>query len=812
MSDLEKLFAARREIDRELFEKHSREIGILFTDIVGSTNYFEVKGDIAGLALLKRHNELLFPLVDAHHGRVIKTVGDAIMATFELPADAVSCAAAMQLALAAANSEPDAPPIHIRIGGHCGRVMLDGDDVFGDTVNTAARVVHAASGDEVLISRALFEQLPADSGYQTASRGEVPLKGKSEPLAVVVLDWRHAPAVARAAAPAPTTTPAALPAAPPTEIFVLEIGVGRDGLRVAAVDGASDKGTVKAYSELPIALEAIDKLAGAFAPYVSGSSTVTYADQIRGCGAALYTQCLSDRARRHLQETSLGYLRLHLDDRLVHLPWELAHDGQKYLGQRFAVGRLVSARSDESPSDRSTASSGSGHALVVSNPAGDLEAAAREGAAVAVVLAQGFAGEVRHLEGPVTRSAFLDALAGCRWLHFAGHGRPQSDVKQGGLQLVDGLVAPDDVVAACGAAAPQLVFVNACHASTGGGWTETARGVYNLASALLTRGTRHYLAPLWQIPDDDALTFALRFYELLLTAQPVGEAMRLARNQLKVPASAGGYALYGEPRTVLADVIAAQPARKVRSARTGTHTVPRRMAGSPAAATAQRTLARGLPLIALAAVGALLALIALALVWRIAATALRTPVSASAAIKVATHPEPPPIPNLPSIQPHAAAGDPAAAQAGAAARSGPLRLAMLPFKNLTGDPALDATAAAVAETLTTEFGQLDQVRLIERGQIDVDIREIEFGQSKYVDPATRAAIGKIAGAEVVVLGSLQRAGQTLRANARFVDVASGEVVAAVKAERPQAQVLRLQDELAAALRSAIGEAQKRLRP
>jgi len=806
MSDLEKLFAARSEIDRELLQKHSRELGILFTDIVGSTNYFEVKGDIAGLALLKRHNELLFPLVEEHGGRVVKTVGDAIMAIFEQPADAVRCAAAMQLALAAANNEPGAPPIHIRIGGHCGRVMLDGDDVFGDTVNTAARVVHAASGDEVLLSTTLFEQLPAGAGYRAASRGDLPLKGKSEPLAVVVLDWRHSVPAARATAPAVAAA----------EVFVIEIGVGRDGLRVAAVDGASDKGTVKAYSELPITLEAIDLLASAFAPYVAGSSQVAYTDQIRGCGEALFAHCLSDRVRRHLHETSQRFLRLHLDDRLVHVPWEMAHDGRGYLGQRFAIGRLVSARSDESPADRVVAFSGAGHALVVSNPAGDLEEAAREGAAVAVVLAQGFAGEVRHLEGPVTRAAFLDALVGCRWLHFAGHGRPLSDGKQGGLQLADGLVAPDQVVRAVGATAPQLVFVNACHASTGGGWTETARGVYNLASALLTRGTRHYLAPLWQIPDDDALTFALRFYEQLLAAQPVGEAMRLARNQLKAPAAAGGYALYGEPRTVLSDVIAAQPTRKVRSARTGTHTVPRRMAGVPPAAGGQRSLARGLPVIALALAGAVLGVLALALVWRIAGTALRTPVSASAAIQVATHPLPPPIPTLPSSSPAVAVAAPAAgpdlAPAVATGRSGPLRLAMLPFKNLTGDPALDATAAAVAETLATEFGQFEQVRLIERGQIDVDLNEIEFGQSKYVDPATRAAIGKIVGAEVVVLGSLQRAGQTLRANARLVDVATGEVVAAVRAERSVAQVLQLQDELAVALRRAVGDARARLRP
>ena len=61
--ELERLFAARREIDRALLEKHAREVAVLFTDIVGSTRFFERKGDIEGLALVKRHNDALFPVI-----------------------------------------------------------------------------------------------------------------------------------------------------------------------------------------------------------------------------------------------------------------------------------------------------------------------------------------------------------------------------------------------------------------------------------------------------------------------------------------------------------------------------------------------------------------------------------------------------------------------------------------------------------------------------------------------------------------------------------------------------------------------------
>src|SRR5207237_186824 len=115
---------------------------------------------------------------------------------------------------------------------------------------------------------------------------------------------------------------------------------------------------------------------------------------------------------------------------------------------------------------------------------------------------------------------------GCRLLHFAGHARA------GGFQLADGLASPEDVAAAMGARAPRFVFANGCSASTADGWADTARGAMGLASAFLLRGAEHYLAPLWDVPDADALTFALRFYEHALAGVPFGDAVRDARRAL----------------------------------------------------------------------------------------------------------------------------------------------------------------------------------------------------------------------------------------------------------------------------------------
>jgi TolB-like protein len=146
-----------------------------------------------------------------------------------------------------------------------------------------------------------------------------------------------------------------------------------------------------------------------------------------------------------------------------------------------------------------------------------------------------------------------------------------------------------------------------------------------------------------------------------------------------------------------------------------------------------------------------------------------------------------------------------------ARHTGPLRVSVLPFKNVSGEARLDHLKDAFSEAVVTDLGGIPDTKLIERGQLDVDLGELDFSQSKYVDPATRAALGKINGAEVVVLGGYQRAGEQIRINARLVDAETGEVLGALKAERPEAQLFELQDALTAALRESLGSVRSRLR-
>jgi class 3 adenylate cyclase/TolB-like protein len=814
--DLKRLMEARREIDRALMEQHAQRMAVLFTDIVGSTAFFEARGDIEGLARVHRHNDILFPIVEEHGGRVVKTIGDAIMAVFEDPSAAVGCGASMQRALQNLERDED-DPIRIRIGAHAGRVLVDGDDVFGDTVNVAARVAGAADGGEVLLSRSLFDDLPEDTPHRARSKGALPFKGKSEPLPVVALDWSGDAFLGRRGGSSDAP-----------ELFVLEMTVAGDALRVAAIDGAKDKGTVKAFSEQKVATGELEEIAGSVGALAHQGGESAYLDELRKRGEEMFERALSDRARRRLCETELQYLRMQLDDRLVQMPWELMYDGEGFLGLRFAMGRLVMAEADEPPPRRAVAHGGP--MLIVSNPSGDLPAASREGSAVAALLEDVGAADVRHIDGPLPRERFLEELRGARLLHFAGHTDVDEESGDGGFRLQDGVAGAGAIAEAIAGEPPELVFANSCRASAGRGWRESARGTGGLASALLMRGVEHYLAPTWEIADSDALVFALRFYENALYGVPYGEATRRAREALlntgKQPLSFAGYVLYGEPRTALAGARPRRPQTSVRSgegaavvdvedkpepARSTPRVSPRRDDNPtehirhPGPHVTHPPAARpsGGPMPLVVGLFLLVAFVGGGLFFLFGDSSADPP------------PEAAPTPSGPP--PEAAARPTAPTEAEAkppspARHDGPVRISVLPFKNATGDAELDFLSDGLAEVVVTDFGQLEGMQLIERGQIEVDIGEIEFSQTKYVDPATRAALGKIAGAEVVVLGAYQKGAGRLRATARFVDVEKGEVLRAVKVDKKAGEVFELQDALAVEVRAVVKDVKARMRP
>ena len=96
---VEEILEQREHLEQMLHEKFKKEVTILFTDICGYTEYVDRRGDINGRALLLKHNRMVLPLIEKHGGKVIEIVGDAVMAAFTSPENAIDSSIAIQKAL-----------------------------------------------------------------------------------------------------------------------------------------------------------------------------------------------------------------------------------------------------------------------------------------------------------------------------------------------------------------------------------------------------------------------------------------------------------------------------------------------------------------------------------------------------------------------------------------------------------------------------------------------------------------------------------------------------------------------------------------
>ncbi len=135
------------------------EQSILFTDIVGSTRFYVDRGDPGAFMEVKKHFVEVYDLVKRHHGAVVKTIGDACMASFSNPIDAVACARAIHDCFCAGR---DDTPIRVRASintGPCIAVRLNSNiDYFGTTVNLAAKLQACAGAGEIALSQSTYDK------------------------------------------------------------------------------------------------------------------------------------------------------------------------------------------------------------------------------------------------------------------------------------------------------------------------------------------------------------------------------------------------------------------------------------------------------------------------------------------------------------------------------------------------------------------------------------------------------------------------------------------------------------------------------
>lgn len=138
-----------------------KDVTLLFTDLKGSTAMYDRIGDLQAFALVRQHFESLTKVIGLNNGAIVKTIGDAVMATFLTPLDGVNAALHMLREIDDFNALRGTPDLVLKIGLHHGAAIAvtlnDRLDYFGQTVNIAARVQGLADEDEIYITKEIFD-------------------------------------------------------------------------------------------------------------------------------------------------------------------------------------------------------------------------------------------------------------------------------------------------------------------------------------------------------------------------------------------------------------------------------------------------------------------------------------------------------------------------------------------------------------------------------------------------------------------------------------------------------------------------------
>jgi class 3 adenylate cyclase len=165
-------------------------VTVLFTDVVGSTRLRQHQGETAAHQIMSEHNEIVRRQIEQHAGQEVKTAGDSFMVAFDSARKAVECAVSVQRALHDYNGRHPAHPVKIRIGVHTGEAIRVGSDLFGTSVDAAARIMAKAEGEQILVSDTLRSILGAtkDLGFKDHKR--VQLKGFPERWRLWEVTWR----------------------------------------------------------------------------------------------------------------------------------------------------------------------------------------------------------------------------------------------------------------------------------------------------------------------------------------------------------------------------------------------------------------------------------------------------------------------------------------------------------------------------------------------------------------------------------------------------------------------------------------------
>ncbi len=168
----------------------SEQLTILFADVSGSTKLFELRGNLEARRLIASVLGAVGEVARQHGGRVIKTIGDEVLCTFPGPIQGLLGAVDMQKRIAL-DAEFARDHLAIRVGLHHGETLAEDNDVYGDAVNTAARMTALAKREQIITTASTVRLLTNAGMLRARSMGQTRVAGKLMPIDIVDVLWQE---------------------------------------------------------------------------------------------------------------------------------------------------------------------------------------------------------------------------------------------------------------------------------------------------------------------------------------------------------------------------------------------------------------------------------------------------------------------------------------------------------------------------------------------------------------------------------------------------------------------------------------------
>ena len=171
-------------------ETESGPVTVMFTDMVGSTNLTQTRGDEVAQQVIRTHNRIVRDALNQYGGKEVKHTGDGTMASFSTTSNGVEAAIFIQQKTESHNVSNAGLPLHLKIGINAGEPIAEDDDLFGATVQLAARIVDKASSEQILVSE-IVRGICADKDFSFSKQGKYDLKGFAEPITLFEVVWEE---------------------------------------------------------------------------------------------------------------------------------------------------------------------------------------------------------------------------------------------------------------------------------------------------------------------------------------------------------------------------------------------------------------------------------------------------------------------------------------------------------------------------------------------------------------------------------------------------------------------------------------------